>query len=113
MNVQKYFEIKKRSAVKEEKTRAKAEEAIKMAETNAKKQLDKMQSMKKRFDQVRKPFWFEKFDWFISSENYLVVSGRNVQQNEQVCRDYLGKLDVYVHADIHGAGSVVILNPTQ
>jgi predicted ribosome quality control (RQC) complex YloA/Tae2 family protein len=25
----------------------------------------------------RKVFWFEKFIWFISSENYLVIGGRN------------------------------------
>lgn len=35
MNVQKYFEIKKKSAIKEEKTKQKAEEAIKHAELNA------------------------------------------------------------------------------
>ena len=29
---------------------------------------------------TRKPFWFEKFFWFISSENYLVLSGRDAQQ---------------------------------
>lgn len=28
-------------------------------------------------DRMRKVFWFEKFDWFISSENYLVIAGKN------------------------------------
>ena len=28
-------------------------------------------------------------------------------------KDYLGKRDVYVHADLSGAGSVVIRNPTN
>lgn len=32
-------------------------------------------------EQIRKVYWFEKFDWFISSENYLVLAGRNAQQN--------------------------------
>lgn len=44
MNVQKYYEIKKKSAIKEEKTKAKAEEAIKNAEANAAKQLDKVKT---------------------------------------------------------------------
>uniref|UniRef100_A0A8R1Y260 NFACT RNA-binding domain-containing protein n=1 Tax=Onchocerca volvulus TaxID=6282 RepID=A0A8R1Y260_ONCVO len=26
--------------------------------------------------------WFEKFFWFVSSENYLVIGGRNAQQDE-------------------------------
>ena len=77
MNIQKYYEINKKSAIKENKTREKAEFAIKIAEDNAKKQFLKVKSDQKRFDEVRKPFWFEKFDWFISSENYLVISGRN------------------------------------
>ena len=77
MNVQKYYEIKKKSAIKEEKTWMKAGEAIKQAEVNAAMQLEKVKSQTKRFDKVWKPFWFEKYDWFISSENYLVISGRN------------------------------------
>lgn len=28
--------------------------------------------------------WFKKFNWFISSENYLVVSGHDAQQNEMI-----------------------------
>ena len=25
-------------------------------------------------------YWFEKFHWFVSSENYLVISGRDASQ---------------------------------
>jgi hypothetical protein len=35
---------------------------------------------------VRKPHWFERFHWFISSENYLVISGRDAQQNELIVK---------------------------
>jgi len=55
--------------------------------------------------------WFEKFNWFISSENFLVIAGRDGQQNEIMVRRYLRPGDVYVHADIHGATSIVIKNP--
>lgn len=47
MNIQKYFQIKKKSAVKEEKTRQKAEQAIQMAEVNAKKQIEKVKTQNK------------------------------------------------------------------
>lgn len=32
---------------------------------------------------------FEKFLWFISSENYLIISGRDQQQNEMIVKRYL------------------------
>lgn len=32
---------------------------------------------------------FEKFYWFISSENYLVIAGRDQGQNEMVVKKYL------------------------
>ncbi|OXB72809.1 UNVERIFIED_CONTAM: hypothetical protein H355_011333 [Colinus virginianus] len=55
---------------------------------------------------------FEKFLWFISSENYLVIAGRDQQQNELIVKRYLKPGDIYVHADLHGATSCVIKNPT-
>lgn len=58
----------------------------------------------------RKTFWFEKFNWFISSDNFLVISGRDFQQNELLVKRYLKEGDIYVHADMHGAASVVIKN---
>lgn len=32
---------------------------------------------------------FEKFFWFISSENYVVIGGRDQQQNEMIVKRYL------------------------
>lgn len=31
---------------------------------------------------LRKVMWFEKFHWFITSENFLIIAGRDAQQNE-------------------------------
>ena len=44
---------------------------------------------------------FEKFYWFISSENYLVIGGRDQQQNELVVKKYLkeGIFLLYVWKD--------------
>lgn len=47
--------------------------------------------------------WFERFHWFVSSENYLCVSGRDAQQNELLVKRHLKRGDVYVHAELHGA----------
>ncbi|MDP8011770.1 MAG: ribosome rescue protein RqcH [Thermoplasmata archaeon] len=65
---------------------------------------------KKKETLQRKRFWFEKFRWFISSENALVIAGRDAKTNEEVVKKYMGERDYYVHADIHGAPSVVVKN---
>ena len=59
----------------------------------------------------RKPLWFERFHWFITSENVLVVAGRDAQQNELLVKRHLGKGDVYIHADLRGAASTIVKNP--
>merc|ERR1712228_636081 len=59
---------------------------------------------------ARKVFWFEKFFWFISSENYLVIGGKDAQQNELLVKRYMKATDVYVHADLHGAATVIVKN---
>ena len=51
--------------------------------------------------------WYEKLRWFVSSDGTLVVCGRDAGSNEAVVKKYLDKNDVYLHADIHGAPSVV------
>lgn len=41
----------------------------------------------------------------------LVIGGRDQQQNEVIVKRYLKTNDIYVHAGIVGASSVVIKNP--
>ncbi len=55
--------------------------------------------------------WFEKFRWFISSEGVIVVAGRDASSNDQVVKRHLKDRDVYLHADLHGAASVVVKHP--
>lgn len=59
----------------------------------------------------RSRFWFQKFRWFVSTEGVLVVGGRDAASNDLVVRRYLRPADRYVHADLHGAPSVVIKHP--
>lgn len=111
-NIQKYFEIKKKTQHKEVRTKDKANEAIKQAEDQARKALLKTRNEQK-LKTTRKPYWFEKFDWFISSENYLIISGKNAQQNEEIVKTYLAKRDAYVHSEMAGAASCIIKNPSN
>ena len=59
----------------------------------------------------RKAYWFERFHWFVTSENVLVLSGRDAQQNELLVKRHLGKGDLYVHADLHGASTTIVKAP--
>lgn len=73
--------MKKKSAQKAQKTIDSAEYAIKAAEKKARKDLREVK-VKNKIQYIRKTHWFEKFYWFISSDNYLVIGGRDMQQNE-------------------------------
>lgn len=50
---------------------------------------------------VRKAAWFERFHWFISSENYLIISGRDAQQNELIVKRYFRKGECSRHGATH------------
>ncbi|KAL2374924.1 hypothetical protein RJZ57_000586 [Blastomyces gilchristii] len=103
-NARQYYEQKKAAAVKEEKTLMSAKKAIKS--TEKKVTADLKQALKQNKPvlwPVRTPFWFEKFIYFISSDGYLALGGRDAQQTEILYRRHLKKGDVYVHADVQGA----------
>uniref|UniRef100_A0A8C5ATJ5 Nuclear export mediator factor n=1 Tax=Gadus morhua TaxID=8049 RepID=A0A8C5ATJ5_GADMO len=110
-NAKKYYDHKRTAAKKEQKTVEAAEKAFKSAEKKTKKTLKEVQTVT-TIQKARKVYWFEKFLWFISSENYLVIAGRDQQQNEMIVKRYLRAGDIYVHADLHGATSCVIKNPS-
>jgi predicted ribosome quality control (RQC) complex YloA/Tae2 family protein len=88
-----------------------------MAVENTKKQLKDMENKrdmeieeielpKKRVKKSLK--WFEKLRWFLSSDDHLVVGGRDANTNEEVVKKYLDNDDIYLHGDVHGAPSTVI-----
>ncbi|HEV2448804.1 MAG TPA: ribosome rescue protein RqcH [Thermoplasmata archaeon] len=55
--------------------------------------------------------WYERYRWFVSSEGVLVIAGRDAASNDRIVKRYLGSRDRYVHADLHGAASVVVKHP--
>ena len=57
---------------------------------------------------VRRIHWFEKFNWFITSEGYLVISGRDSAQCEQIALRYMRPGDIFVHSDSKGAFPCVL-----
>uniref|UniRef100_A0A7E4VFA8 NFACT-R_1 domain-containing protein n=1 Tax=Panagrellus redivivus TaxID=6233 RepID=A0A7E4VFA8_PANRE len=111
-NCRKYFTERKNAAEKQKKTIQASAKALKNAQMQTKTKIDQVRAHTHLL-RARKTMWFEKFYWFISSDKYLVIAGRDFQQNEQLVKRYLRPGDIYVHADIHGACSVVIRNKSR
>ncbi len=110
-NARKYYHQKKYAANKEQKTLDSHSVAMRSAEKRTKQTLKEVAAIT-NINKARKVFWFEKFFWFISSENFLVIAGRDMQQNELLVKRYMRPGDLYVHADLHGASSVIVKNPS-
>ena len=72
-------------------------------ETKAKRVTEKKSTTKKK-----KREWFEIYHWFMSSEGFLVISGRDAKSNERIVKKHLKEKDLYVHADVYGAPSTII-----
>ncbi len=108
-NAENYYE-------KSKKAKKKTKGAL-IAIENTKKQLEKIKAKKElAMENISIPKkrekknlkWYEKLRWFITSDNTLVIGGRDAGTNEALVKKYLDNNDIYLHADIHGATSTVI-----
>ncbi|ORD94156.1 NEMF [Enterospora canceri] len=102
-NIQKIYKKKKKVNEKEIKTK------IAMLAVSEKMK-PKREAVK---TQERVQYWFEKFNYFISENNTLLIGGRNAQQNETVVSKYMDPGDLYFHCDVKGASSVVCKGTTD
>lgn len=111
-NARRHYEMRKSAAAKMEKAVEVTDRTLKAASKRAATEAHKIEAeaVAASIRARRKALWFEKFYWFVSSENYLVVAGRDAQQNELLVNRYLGPADVYVHAELQGASSVIVKN---
>lgn len=57
--------------------------------------------------------WYHKFRWFFTTNNYLVLAGRDSRNNELLIKKHMDDNDVYFHADIHGAPHVILKIPNK
>lgn len=104
-NINLIFEERKKAYEKLGKTKASINMVVKLLE---KKESKKKVVAKEKI--TRKTFWFEKFNYCFTSNKKLILSGKNAQQNDILVKKYLTPNDLYFHADIHGASSVILKN---
>jgi predicted ribosome quality control (RQC) complex YloA/Tae2 family protein len=67
-----------------------------------------MGSVPVRYDEK----WYERFRWFRTSDGFLVLGGRNADQNEELVKKYMEPSDRFFHAQAHGA-PVTVLKATE
>jgi predicted ribosome quality control (RQC) complex YloA/Tae2 family protein len=56
--------------------------------------------------------WYERFRWFFTSDDFLVIGGRNADQNEELVKKYMDSRDRFFHAQAHG-GPVTLLKASM
>ena len=76
-NARRYYNQKRSAAMKQQKTIQSQDKALKSAERKTKQTLKEVQAIHS-INKARKVYWFEKFYWFITSENYLGKSILNL-----------------------------------
>jgi predicted ribosome quality control (RQC) complex YloA/Tae2 family protein len=116
-NAAKFYEGAKNAKRKFEGAKAALEETLKRLE-EAEVKLRKAEALEhakpaKALEEfakrrVKGKKWFEKFRWFISSDGFLVVAGKDATSNEVLIKKYTKPGDIVFHADIVGAPFVVV-----
>ncbi|RYH14201.1 DUF814 domain-containing protein [archaeon] len=109
-NAAKIYSNKKVTQVKEVKTVTASEKVLHAAEEQMKKVVSNKPKSPPGSKLVRSVHWFEKFNWFVTSEGFMAVSGHDLQQTELIIRKYMRSDDIMVHADIRGAFPWVVFS---
>ncbi len=108
-NASDYFEKAKKIKRKlqgAEEALQKSIKKLKSLETKKEKHEIKEEQEKKLKE--RKKEWYEKFRWFISSDGFLIIGGRDATSNEIVIKKHTDKNDLVLHTDMAGSPFFVI-----
>lgn len=86
---------------KMEKANVALEEKSKLKEREDKK--PKIEKIK-----VSTTSWFQKYHWWYTKNNFLVVGGKSASDNEKLVKSYLNENDLYFHSEDPGSGSFIM-----
>ena len=108
-NAAAYFEKAKKAKKKIEGAEKALEDSMKkLEELEAKRDKFIIEKSKQEKLKERKPEWYEKFRWFISSEGFLVIGGRDATSNEIVIKKHTDANDLVFHTDMAGSPFFVL-----
>jgi len=101
------YEKAKKARKKIEGAKKALEESLKKLEKLEKeKKIEEQKAIKKEVPKEKK--WYEKFHWFISSEGFLVIGGRDATSNEIIIKKHTENNDGVLHTDMAGSPFFVI-----
>ena len=114
-NARAYYDVRRRSLDKLRRTREANAKALEAAERKAVEALQRAKGAGGRAAASaaaagRKPYWWERFNWFISSENYLVLSGRDAQQNELLVKRHMRRVHVSISSECNPSPLLLFLS---
>ncbi|MFB6303566.1 MAG: ribosome rescue protein RqcH, partial [Haloferacaceae archaeon] len=52
--------------------------------------------------------WYEQFRWFHTSDDFLVIGGRDAEGNEALVKKYMESADRFFHSQAHGGPATVL-----
>ena len=85
----------------------KSEETIKKLKSKKENQIEDINFLVKS----PKKKWYEKYRWFYTSDNFLVIAGRDASSNEAIYKKYISPNDLVFHTNFHGSPLAIIKNP--
>ncbi len=106
-NANRYY-LKSKKAEKKLKGAEKTLEKTRIKIEKTKKQVVLAKKEQQPLAKRRKKEWYEKFRWFYSSDDFLVIGGRDATTNELIVKKRMEPNDIVFHAEIVGAPFVLI-----
>ncbi len=104
-----YFDLAKKAKKKAAGTlKALEESRKKLAQLQKEEHLFVAEEEKKLLKKERKREWYEKFHWFISSEGFLCIGGKDSTTNEIIIKKHLEKEDLVFHTDMAGSPFFIV-----
>ncbi|MEM0350429.1 MAG: ribosome rescue protein RqcH [Archaeoglobaceae archaeon] len=100
-NAEFYYEMVKKTRKKIEGIRNAIQETLKELEREKSK-------FRFSFTVRRKREWFEDYRWFITSDGFLAIGGRNAKMNSEIVSKHLESRDLFFHTQTPGAPAVVL-----
>lgn len=57
--------------------------------------------------------WYQKFHWWYTKNNFLVIGGKNSDDNEKIVKTYMKDNDFYFHTEEPGSGSFIMITENR
>lgn len=105
-NAEIFFEKSKKAKKKLEGANEALQRSLEKLEGVKKEQAKEISEVKQKAE--RKKEWYEKFRWFVSSEGFLCIGGRDATTNEIVIKKHTGKDDLVFHTSMAGSPFFVV-----